>query len=458
MNPEDYNSLPDRGFIRTPPRPQGWPVIGVLPGVWRDPLQFLLEMSQQYGDVVQIDLSTSRFYLASHPEQVKYVLQDNTRNFTKAFERAKPLFGKGLYLAEGESWRAQRGLVQPLLQPGRMKVLLPVVTSAVQEMQARWEQHGPGRSLDLAAEMANFTQTILIRLMFGEDARGVEGRIFRALRTALDYLSTAFLAPTSVMASQPSAENRRFRQAMAEWTGFIDRTITARRRARQKPDDLLSLLIEARAPGGEGLSDEEVRDEVLSIFLAGYEPVSALLAWTMFLLPRHGLVEETVRAELERVLNGRVPAMEDLPRLVYTRQVIDEVLRLYPPVWFVIRRAVMDDELGGFHLPAGSLVMLSPYVTHHLPAFWENPEKFDPARFAAGKVSGRPRFSYFPFGGGPRMCVGSSLAITVALAALSTLLPNFQISVDASKPVHLEPAAVLRPREGVPARVERIGG
>jgi cytochrome P450 len=248
----------------------------------------------------------------------------------------------------------------------------------------------------------------------------------------------------------PTRRNRQFRAALGRGDALIRAQIDERRKSDARPNDLLTMLIEARdEESGEGMTDQQLRDEVITIFSAGHETTANALTWTWYLLSKHPAVRRRLEGELDQVLGGRVPAVEDLARLEYATGVVKEAMRLYPPAWIISRRAIAADRLGGYDIPEGSIVLLSPWVTHRHPRFWENPEGFEPERFEPARAAALPRYAYFPFGGGPRLCIGNNFAMMEAVLLLATMARRYRLDLDPGHLVDLDPLITLRPRTGV---------
>jgi cytochrome P450 len=309
----------------------------------------------------------------------------------------------------------------------------------------------------VAKEMMLLTQTIIVRTMFSTDVGERSEELAEAFAAALEFLNVSLVSPFPFMQSLPTPTNRRFARAMR----LIDKTVYGMIRNRRSSDvkrqDLLQMLIDARdEETGEGMSDQQMHDEVLTIFLAGHETTASLLAWTFYLLAQSPNEETQLREEFEKVLGGRAPVFEDLPQMTYTGQVLHEALRLYPPAWMFARQPVEDDEIGGYHIPAGATVMLSPYVTHRLPQFWNAPDEFQPERFATGQDSQRPRYAFFPFGGGPRLCIGNNFALMEAPTLLAMIMQAFRLELVPGYTVRPQPVATLRPRPGLMMNIKPL--
>ncbi|MBL8057915.1 MAG: cytochrome P450 [Anaerolineales bacterium] len=434
---------------QTPPAYADYPIVGALPKVWRAPLQFFVEAAASHR-VVRLNLGPRSFYLLSHPDDVRYVLQDNARNYVKGYDMVKPVLGDGLVTANGDLWLRQRRLMQPAFHRQKIAGLADQMTGAAAEMLERW---GPlaqrGAPLDLAAEMMQLTQTIIVRTMFSTDLSADAPRLMAAFSAVLEYLNTLIFAPVNIPVSWPTPTNVRFRRALGLIEGTVYRIIAERRQAGRSEPDLLSMLLDARDENGQGMSEKQIRDELLTIFFAGHETTASTLAWTWWLLGQHPEPYARLEAEVASVLGGRRPAFADLPGLAYTRQIIDEALRLYPPAWMFTRTPVADDEIAGYRVPAGVQVMLSPYITQRLPEFWEAPAEFRPERFAPGAEAGRPKLAYFPFAAGPRQCLGKDFALVEAALLLAAMVQRYRVRLAPGQTVRALPIATLRPQPGV---------
>ena len=442
--------IPRKGADRVPGL-KGYPIVGNLPQFQRDPLATLTRAAREGGDVVRLALGSERFYLLSHPDHVRHVLQDNNKNYVKGYGKVSVLLGNGLVLSEGSFWRRQRRLMQPAFHRERLAGFAEAMTDETSRMLDGWEAPASeGRALDVALEMTLLAQRIIVRTMFGAGVGEEGATIARAFDTALAGIDTRFVVPLWV-SRLPLPANRRFEKALATIDGAVRRIIAGRRRAGLGGgDDLLGMLMEARdAETGETMSEGQIRDEVTTIYLAGHETTAVTLAWTWFLLSKNPAVARGVREEVSRVLGGRTPGMGDVPNLTYTRAVVDEVLRLYPAAWMISRSAVGDDEVGGYRVPAGLTVFLSPYVTHRRPELWPNPEGFDPERFAPEGADGRPRFAYFPFGGGPRLCIGNNFALMEATLVIAMTMQRYRLDLVPGQTVEAKPRGTLRPRPAV---------
>ena len=434
-----------------PPGPRGHPVLGVFLAARRDPLGFFLECMRRYGDIAGLRFGHRRAVLLSHPTDVRHVLEDDRALYAKAptAARVRELFGDSLTTVDGEHWRRQRRRMRPAFLPRSLLPSLAIVTGTAGRMLDRWASNAErGEPVEMLREMIELTQRIIVELTFGEVG---EAQI-RAMGEALDEVSRhANRRLWSVLGALelPARGLRRFQAATRTIDAFVG-TFVARAREDAPPaGTLLATLLDAQGDGhDEPMPDAVLCHELKAILFAGHTTAASALAWTFYVLSTNAAVSEAVRAEAHAVLDGRTPGADDLPSLVFTRRVIDEVLRLYPPTWVTARTPLRDDRIRGHRIAAGSIVLLSPYVTHRHPAFWPDPERFDPDRFAPER---RPTpFAYFPFGGGPRSCIGSWLASAEMQLVVAMVAQRYGLALAPGSVVTAEPGLTLRPKPGVP--------
>jgi enediyne biosynthesis protein E7 len=417
----------------------------------RHALDFLLEMRERYGDVVSVPTLVGPFTLIFHPDGVRHVLQENHRNYNKDvpdYHVLSLVLGNGLLTNDGGSWLKQRRLIQPAFHRERVAAFGTLMTDAALRWTEAWETSrfvDTNKPLDLTQEMSSLTLSIVGNALFGTDLSAETEGVGRALTTVNHLLAKAFYLPWVL--SLPTPQRRRLHAARSALYTVVEQIIRERRRRHETHGDLLEMLLEARdEETGEGMADQQVRDEVLTLLLAGHETTANALSWTFYLLAQHPHIEARLQEEYQRVLNGRPATIEDLPQLPFTRMVVEEAMRLYPPAWGLGRRALGNDEIGGYAIPRGAYVLVFPYVTHRHPAFWERPGAFDPERFSAQLSAGRHRFAYFPFGGGPRLCLGNQFAFYEAQLILATILSRYQLRLLPGTVVTPEPLVTLRPR------------
>jgi cytochrome P450 len=426
----------------------------------RDPLGFLCRISNTHGDVVRWRVGPMPIYLLRHPDAVQRVLVDRNRNYdkqTRGYDALRLFLRDGLLTSEGAFWRRQRRIAQPAFHRQRIAGFGQTMVELTEQMLPQWECHADrGEPIDLAEEMTALTLRIVAKTLMSTDVDDRDNEVGRAVEllnvVARDLMTNPFMIPLSL----PTPRNRRVRRAMEVLDRTLQTIIAERRRTGEDAPDLLSMLMAARDEDtGESMSDEQLRDEAMTIFLAGHETTANALAWAFYLLSIHPDVERRLRVELDEVLAGRPPRFEDLTRLPYLQRVVKESLRLFPPAWSIGRRAVEDDVIDGYRIEAGSLVLLSPWVTHRHPALWPNPEGFDPDRFEPEVEHARPRYAYFPFGGGPRLCIGNNFALMEAQLVLATILQRVSAALVPGHPVVPQPLITLRPAHGLRMTLHR---
>jgi cytochrome P450 len=443
----------------TPSGPRG-NLFGHLSALERDPLRFLTGCERTYGDVVKLRFGLSPAYLVTHPDHVKHVLQDHHARYDKNtvdWKLLKPALGDSVLTTDGDVWLRQRRLMQPAFHRQRIAGFATVMAAEAEAMLARWDERGGDAGpLDVALEMSRVTMDIVTRCLFGTTVEADASTVAHAVGAVnRAYIERGF-GPAALWALVTGRPSRAMRPHLATLHAVVDRFIATRRQQPEEHDDLLSMLLAARDEDtGAGMDARQIRNEVLTLFVAGHETTSNALAWTWYLLARHPKVEARLRAELNEVLGGRAPGFEDVPRLAYTRMVLDEAMRLYPPAWATSRNATVEDEIGGFRIRKGGLVLLSPWVTHRRPDLWDDPEHFDPERFTAERSAGRPRFAHFPFGAGPHLCIGSAFALTEATLVLAAVAQRYHLDLVGDAEVVPEAIVTLRPRGGLPMMARR---
>jgi len=440
------------------PGVSGLALFRLMPEFKRDPLQTFVDLARRHGDLVCFRGLWTSFLLAD-AGHVEYVLQTNSRNYRKGrtYQEVKRMTGNGLFVSEGEVWRRQRRLAQPAFHRQRIASFATLITDSTEAMLERWETFDRTDALvQVDAEMLRLVLGIVGKALLSRDLSDEADRVSQSFDVIRRYMIDRIISILKLPASFPTAKNRRFRKALADVDQIVYALISERRRGVGNLQDLLSLLMAARdEETGEGLSDEELRDQALTIIGAGYETTTQALAWTWYLLARHPRAEENLRAELAQVLGGRTPTFEDLPNLKYTLMVFQESMRLYPPAWMITRAAIEPDEIGGYRIPANSDILLLPYITHRHPNYWERPEEFFPEHFSPEKVEARPRFAYFPFGGGPRQCIGNNFALMEAQLIIATVAQKYHLRLAVERAIEPEASVTLRPRGGLSMKLRR---
>ncbi|MFH7027550.1 MAG: cytochrome P450 [Heteroscytonema crispum UTEX LB 1556] len=436
-----------------PPGPQGAAIVGSLPDLQKDPLNFLLNLRREYGNVARFRLGTRSLYLVSHPDDIKHVLQENHKNYHKSlgYQKLESFLGQGLLTSEDDVWRRDRKLMQPAFHRDRISGFSQTMINATEAMLERWKGFASrGEAINVTAEMMRLTLTIVCLTLFTSDISDEASDVGQALTVVLRHANNRISSLFPLPENFPTEENYRFQQALKTLDRVVYNLINERRQSGEDTGDLLSMLVFARdEETGESMSEKQLRDEVMTIFLAGHETTANALSWTWYLLSKHPDVERRLDAELKEVLGGRVPTLFDLKNLKYTLQVLNETMRLYPPVWEIGRENIGTDQLGGYDIPSNSTIILSAYVTHRHPDFWENPEGFDPERFSPEHSGNRPQYAYFPFGGGPRTCIGNNFALMEAQLVIADIAQKYRLELVPGHVVEPEPMITLRPRNGI---------
>jgi cytochrome P450 len=430
----------------------------MLPAVRRNPTAVFMSAARRFGDVVYFKIGPRRGYLITNPADIRHVLQDNARNYHKSplYDKVRVSLGNGLVTSEDDFWLRQRRIAQPAFHRERIAALASVMAEAARDTAAEWQTIASGgQPVDVAEEMMRLTRTVVLRALLGADLGPFAAKVDHAWTIINQHIGESFWS-LGFTDRLPTAKYRRFQAARVVLQGAVDHVISQRRQRPSDSADLLSMLLSARdEETGEAMTDEQLRVEVTTFLLAGQETTSLALTWTWYLLSQHAEAQRPLEEEIDTVLDGRPPEYTDLVNLPYTRMVIDEALRLYPPAWGLSRQALADDELGGFHLPRGWLAFIIPYVLHRLPAFWQDPDAFDPERFLPERSADRPKFVYLPFGAGPRQCIGNQFALIEAHLTVATLAQRYRLHLVPRHRVEPWPLITLRPRFGMPMNIER---
>lgn len=441
-----------------------WPghwLLGPLAELRDDQLETFLRMAKA-GDAVRFRVLHRRIHLLTAPEQVGHVLVENVKNYgkqTRGYAAIRGVVGNGLLTSEGSFWLRQRRISQPAFHKKRIEAFGEVMAQSSARLADGWTD---GQSIDVAHEMMGVTLQIVGLTLLSKDVGGHADAVGDALTTGLQHVMYRMNTPWAPPSWMPTARNRKVRAALTTLDDLVNGVIAERRgmleRQQDVPDDLLSMLMRTKDEDtGEAMSDAQLRDELLTLILAGHETTAMALSWTIHLLSKHPEIEEAVRAEIVATCGERLPGMDDLRGLALTDRVIQESMRLYPPAWMLGRNALADDDIAGHPVKAGDWVFMSPWVTHRRPDLWPDPERFDPDRFLPEAVARRPRFAYFPFSAGQRKCIGDQFAKMEAVLVLATLMQRarFERVPGANEPIP-EPLVTLRPKGGLPMRVRRI--
>jgi len=415
-------------------------------------MAFLTAISREYGDIVTMSFYKFRVYYVSHPDYIEEVLVNQARKFIKGriLRANKGLFGNGLLTSEGDFWLRQRRLAQPAFHRARIAAYGETMVRFTERLIAGWRD---GETRDIHAEMMRLTLQIVAKTLFDAEVDGDAQQVGHALEAIMEFNSDfrrLILTPSWL----PTLRNLRAALAIRRLNKIIYRIIDRRRAAGGDPGDLLSMLLHAQDEDGSRMTDRQLRDEVITLFLAGHETTALALSWTWWLLAQNPQAEAKLHAELDAVLAGRSPTLEDLPNLRYTDHVISESMRLYPPAWGMARVAIEDAEIGGYRIPKGSGVSLSQWVVHRDSRWFEAPEEFHPERWEGDLLKRLPRFAYFPFGGGPRQCIGNTFALMEAALLLATIAQKFRVRLVPNQKVEPVASITLRPRHGIQVTLE----
>ena len=438
----------------TAPGPRGNLLLGSAVALQRDPDGFYSDMAQRYGDVVRTRLLFWPTYLVFHPDGVRHVLQEHHQNYDRnlfLYKALQQFVGQGLASTSGPSWLQHRRLMQPAFHHARVTAFGTLITETTRDVLGRWQTAAEqGQPLDVLEEMIGLAMRIIGQALFSVDLRDETDALRQAFTILLTGMEEYFYIPFPPL-SLPTPRNRGLQARLRTVNAVVQRLIEEHRKPQTAQHDLLSMLLEAQS--GQGLSDQQVRDEVLTMLLAGHETTAVTLTWALYLLSQHPAVEQRLHEEVDTVLAGQTPTVEHLGALPYTRMVLEETLRLYPAAATVARRAIADDEIGGFPIPANSIVLISCYITHRHPDFWEQPEVFDPERFTPERVAARHHFAYCPFGGGPHLCIGQHFSMMEAQLVLAMMAQRYRLSLVPGQRIEPQVLMSRRPRFGVKMRL-----
>ncbi len=439
-------------LTREVPGPQGLPVVGSLFEFRRQGiLDFWTNVWREHGDVAQVQMGPMTLIQFVRPEHIQEILVSKADRFVKGFshDTLRVPLGSGILTAEGSLWRRQRRLMASTYTPKAVRRYTDIMLDATDKMLARWRVVPQGTALRINVEMMRLAMSVISRSVFTIDIGQDFAEAGEALATILDFANLRTISLVNPPLWVPTPLNRRLKWALDTIDGFLYGVI-AERRSQPPGDDLLWSLMEARdEETGEGMSEKQLRDEVLITFFAGHETTAQLLTWAWYLLARYPDVEEQFHAELDGALGGRSPGTDDIEALAYTRMIMDETLRLYSPVASLARDAIDDDEVDGYPVPAGSILTLTPYITHRHPEFWARPHDFYPEHFAPEAVKARPRYAYYPFGAGPRVCLGKHFALLEATLVLAEVGQRYRLRLASDQAVGVRWSGTLRPDRDV---------
>lgn len=422
------------------------------------PHEFLLSNYKEFGDRVFIDIPGNPVFFINHPDDVQRVLQMNHSNYDKRtfqYQALAKITGNGLLTNNGgEDWLQKRRVAQPAFSTKALQRIVPIVVQAADAMMAGWKMKiDAGDLIDIDREMMNCALDVVAKALFGADLSDQAYRLTGAVMEALDYLIFLTRSLMLVPLWLPVTQNRNFKDALDTIEGVVYELVD--QRSRKEPgDDLLGMLYSAVDEDGEPVfSRQEIRDEIVTLLIAGHETVASSLTWSWYLLAKQPEARKALCSEAREVLAGHSPKYDDLAELDITKQIYDEALRLYPPAWLITRRAINEDVVGGCHIPPDAVMVISPYCMHRREDLWPQPEQFMPERFSEARSKGRHRFGFIPFGGGPRLCIGNRFAYIEANIILAMVASQFELLLPPNAVVEVEALVTLRPKSGLPMRV-----
>jgi len=443
-----------------PPQVPLWKVLSRLPSLNYNPIPIISKQFEEHGDFYSTYIGFDQIFVTTNPEFIQHILQKNHRNYTKTkiIHKIKDVIGNGLLTSDGAYWLKQRRLIQPGFHRKKLEGLSKIISSEIEPYVSNLEQSIDGKeSVDVMKEMMKLTLNVILRSLFSAGFSQEEIDLVDHHFTELqEMLIMKIRRPFVVPAVRLFGGMKKYKRMQDEMDAIIYRLIRERRKDNGEYDDLMGMLLNSKyADTGEGMTDQQLRDESLILFLAGHETSANALSWMLYLLSQHPEIEQRLLDEFKEVLNGRPAGFEDMKQLPYTRQVIEESLRLYPPAWIMDRQTIEADQLGEYLIEGGKMVNIFIYGVHHDPKNWPDPKKFDPDRFTPEKSKARKPFTYFPFGGGPRLCIGNNFAMMEMQMILAALLQKFSFEYARETPPETEPMITLRPRGGMPMRIKR---
>jgi cytochrome P450 len=436
--------------MRRPPGPKPHFLIGNFPLASADPLQIFTSWARQFGDIFYYRAGWIHVYFLNHPDLIESALINQQQNVLKdrVIQNSRWFLGEGLLTSEGAAWRRQRRLCQPAFHRQRLESYAQTIVSSAQQALSTWKD---GETRDLHQEMMQITLRIVAKVLFSVEVQSETEEVAQCLNLLMKHSSGARMILPPVVRHLPLPFLNRVREAVRRLDDVVYGIIRQRRAngGLQKYGDLLAMLIDAEDEDGSRMTDRQLRDEVMTFLLAGHETTALSLSWTFYLLSQHPEVREKLQQELKQVLAGRQPSFSDLPQLCYAEAVIKESMRLYPPAWSLARTAARDCEIAGYRIPTGANVVMSQWIMHRDPRFYDNPDQFTPERWFTEASQHLPRFAYFPFGGGSRLCIGASFAMMEAVLLLAAIAQKFHFDLVPGHPIVPLPSITLRPKHGI---------
>jgi len=438
----------------------GLPLLGNALSLARDPLGLFTKLHRTYGRVVRISIGGRRQYVLFQPEDVKHVLQENNRNYVRspAFMVLKRFLGEGLLTSDGEFWRKQRRLAQPAFHRQKITLLAETMVHESAAWVAELTKLDLSKPVNISQSYMDVTMLIVCKTLFSTNVEGRLDGLSHSLETLNVLANKALLSPIKVPRTWPTPNNIRYNRSLERVNALIYEFIHTRKQTGDRHDDLLDMLLHATDEDtGEGMSEQQLRDECVTLFTAGHETTAVSMAWLTYLLAQHPDVVTRLRTEADAVLGdnvpGTLPPVAAFRSMPYALQVVQEALRLYPPAWAMSRMALADDQIGPYRIPKGDTVVVSPYLLHHDPTNWPDPDRFDPDRFAEGRDKERPAYAYLPFGGGPRLCIGNQFALMEMQILLTFFVRTFDFQLVNAAAIKPKPLITLRPNRPIQVKL-----
>jgi cytochrome P450 len=441
-----------------PPKVEGFPLIGALPGLLKDRFDFLEAARRKHGDIYTLDVGVSQAIILTHPRHVQHVMVDHQKNYSKngpMWDSMRTFLGNGLPVSEGEYWKRQRRMVQPAFHHQRLVAVTDRMVEVVDEHLRKWEQAArTGEDFNVARSFASLTMDVLVRTMFGSGLSEEDSqRAAREVTYIIDYMLFGMMT-NNLPEWAPIPGRNRYREAIRTVDEIVFQVIEQGRKGGAE-DNLLTLMLNmVDAETGERMSDAQIRDEAVGFFVAGFETTAVSLSWAFHLLTQYPEVARRLQQEVDGVLGQRAPVFADLRQLPYSRNVFQEALRLYSPSYWIARQTVEEDTLDGFRIPAGSTMGVFSYLVHRNPAIWDEPLRFDPDRFSPERSEGRHKQAWLPFGAGTRTCIGKEFSLMEGQLILSRVAQRFEVSAIPGREVKLHIGLSMRAKDGVWLRVK----
>lgn len=433
-----------------------------IPKIIKDPLDYLVNAQKKYGDIYTLNLGVTKVIVLNHPDYAQHVLQQNVANYPKGgalWDSLGTLLGNGLPVSNGDFWLRQRRMMQPQFHRKRLEALTELMISAIDEEMAKWDEAAvSGETFNITAAFNHTTMRIIVRTMFGAGLSGDEmEKVSDSLTYALDFILKGMIT-NFFPGWMPVPGRKRYQEAVQTIDEIVLKIIQQRRESDEEAEDMITLLLRmVDDETGETMTDQQLRDEAVTLFLAGYETTAVALNWLMFFLLHHPEVASRLRDEVDTVLGTRTATFADLPQLAYTRMLMLETLRICPPVWWMLRATIADDQIGNCPIPAGATVAPIPYTIHRHPDFWDDPETFDPERFTPERAAGQHKLAWVPFGSGQRICIGKEFAIMEGQLILAAIIQRYDLTAVSTKVPEKQASITIRSKEPVYVKLKKRG-